>query len=648
MGASLPEDYGNFYGWGETEADIQTKTAYEWAYYGLAYGYDDDLKRYCTSKSYGEVVDNKTVLEPLDDAARDQWGGNWRMPTKAEWEELIDYCTWTWTTQIGMNGYLVTSSNGNSIFLPAAGYCEVNSPHSAGTDGYYWSSSLDASLPSKAFRLEFTNSGVDCGSYDRYLGQPVRPVISTNDLENKVMITGITLNKTTLSLPKGSSFTLSATVAPSNATNKSLTWWSPNPSVATVSESGVVTAVELGEVYIYAEAKDGSGKRASCVVTVTEPVKVTGITLNKTNLTLTQGDLCALSPIVTPSNATDKTVTWMTSNSDVADVYSSGEVYAAGVGTATITAIANDGSGKTATCTVTVEAPPVKVTEITLDQTSLTLKEDDRYTLSATVAPDDAADKKVIWSSTNPDVARVSASGVVTALKAGTATIKAIANDGSGVNAICSVTVTPSEYNASGVYNGHDYIDLGLPSGLKWATCNVGASNPATWGYYYAWGETETKSNYIWAKYKWGTSSSLTKYNYASERGTVDNKMVLDPEDDVAHVKWGGNWRMPTKAEWQELIDNCTFTWTSYRNSYYEGCKVTGPNGKAIFLTPGGAKNGGFTSDTNEECNYLTSSIYEDHAPYGVWLFHFDKGNPEPDWWYSHRCYGHTVRPVCP
>ena len=89
---------------------------------------------------------------------------------------------------------------------------------------------------------------------------------------------------------------------------------------------------------------------------------------------------------------------------------------------------------------------------------------------------------------------------------------------------------------------GHEYVDLGFPSGLKWATCNVGANNPWEYGGYYAWGETEEKSNYDWSTYKWcnGSKDTMTKYCTDSSYGTVDNKTVLEPEDDVAHVKWGG------------------------------------------------------------------------------------------------------------
>ena len=106
----------------------------------------------------------------------------------------------------------------------------------------------------------------------------------------------------------------------------------------------------------------------------------------------------------------------------------------------------------------------------------------------------------------------------------------------------------------------YKYVDLGLPSGTLWADRNVGADSPEAYGDYFAWGETTPKSTYNWSTYKWcnGDRYTMTKYCTSSSYGTVDNKTVLDPEDDVAHVKWGGIWRMPTKAEMLELQDRCT------------------------------------------------------------------------------------------
>ena len=143
VGATKPEEYGDYFAWGET----QPKSNYDWSTYKYCNGSYKTLTKYNNSSSYG-TVDNKTTLDLSDDAARANWGGSWRMPTRAEQDELRNNCTWTWTTQNGVNGYKVTSkSNGNSIFLPAAGYRDDSSLNNAGSTGYYWSSSLYTDNP---------------------------------------------------------------------------------------------------------------------------------------------------------------------------------------------------------------------------------------------------------------------------------------------------------------------------------------------------------------------------------------------------------------------------------------------------------------------------------------------------------------------
>ena len=175
VGATKPEEYGNYYAWGESEA----KTTYNWSTYKWCNGSYDTPTKYCTNSYYG-TVDNKTVLELADDAARANWGGAWRMPTDAEWTELRENCTWTWTTKNGVNGYEVKSeTNGNSIFLPAAGYRGNGGLDDAGSRGYYWSSSLnadDADDPYAACGVAFDSDYVGRSSYGRCDGQSVRPV----------------------------------------------------------------------------------------------------------------------------------------------------------------------------------------------------------------------------------------------------------------------------------------------------------------------------------------------------------------------------------------------------------------------------------------------------------------------------------------
>jgi len=249
-------------------------------------------------------------------------------------------------------------------------------------------------------------------------------------------VTSITLDKTTASLKAGETVTLTATVKPDDATDKTVTWTTSDASIVTV-DNGVVTAKKVGTATITAKAGD---KSATCAVTVVA-TPVTSVTLNKTTASLKAGETVTLTATVKPDDATDKTVTWSTSDASVAAV-ENGVVTAKKVGTATITAKAGD---KSATCAITVVATPV--TSVTLDRTSASLKAGETVTLTATVIPDDATDKTVTWTTSDASVATVD-NGVVTAKKVGTATITAKTGDKS---ATCEVTVTPT---ASGGHEG--------------------------------------------------------------------------------------------------------------------------------------------------------------------------------------------------
>ena len=245
-----------------------------------------------------------------------------------------------------------------------------------------------------------------------------------------IAVTSVTLDLTTLSLTEGETSTLVATVLPTDATDKTVTWSSSDSSVAAVSD-GTVTAIKEGTSTITASAGE---KSASCTVTVNKKViAVTSVTLDQTALFLTEGETSSLVATVLPTDATDKNVTWSSSDSSVATV-SEGTVTAIKEGTATITASAGE---KSATCAVTVNKKVIAVTSITLDKTELSLTEEESSTLVATVLPMDATDKTVMWNSSDSSVASVS-DGTVTAIKEGTATITASAGEKS---ASCTVTV---------------------------------------------------------------------------------------------------------------------------------------------------------------------------------------------------------------
>ena len=462
VGAENPEDYGNYYAWGETEV----KDTYSWGTYKWCKGSYSTMTKYCTESNYG-TVDNKTTLDPEDDVAQVQWGGGWRMPTKAEQDELRTECTWTWTQQNGVNCRKVTGRNGNYILLPAAGYHFNSNLNYGGSYGYYWSSSLYTDDMIYSYGVYFNYGYLDSSNYSRYYGQSVRPVLS-------------------------------------------------------------------------------------------------------------------------------------------------------------------------GTSTVAVES-------VTLSQSEVTLEEGATVTLTATVSPSTATDKTINWSSSNKDIATVDQNGKVTAVKAGTAIITATANNGK--KASCTLTVTA---NNSSLINGHEYVDLGLPSGLKWATCNVGAEKPEDYGDYFAWGETETKETYSWSTYKWckGSDHSFTKYCTESTNGTVDNKTVLDPEDDVAQVKWGGGWRMPTMADLDELMTNCKWKWTTQNG--VKGFAVTGNNGNVIFFPAAGFRWNSKLDYAGSEGYYWTSTLRQGLCYAYKLTFYYGSDSAYRDRAYAYRRNGISVRAVCP
>ena len=247
-----------------------------------------------------------------------------------------------------------------------------------------------------------------------------------------VKVTGISVNPTSLSLVEGETGSLTATVSPSDADDKTVIWDSSDKSVASV-ENGKVTALKAGSANITVKSVDG-GFTASCSVSVSaKTVDVASISLSKEELTLKEGDSETITATVKPDDATDKTVTWTSSDPSVATV-DGGKIEAVKEGTATVTAKAGD---KTATCKVTVDKKVIAVESVELDKTEVELTEGDSVTLTATVKPDDATDKTVTWTSSDPSVATVDG-GKIEAVKEGSATITAKSGEKS---ATCQVTV---------------------------------------------------------------------------------------------------------------------------------------------------------------------------------------------------------------
>ena len=244
-------------------------------------------------------------------------------------------------------------------------------------------------------------------------------------------VNSVSLNISELVLDKGKSETLTATVKPDDATDKTVTWSSSDTKIVTVDSNGKVTAVAGGSATITAKAGD---KQATCTVTVSVPVE--SVVIDKESISLEEGSSSTLVATIKPDDATDKSVSWSSSNTSIAAVDQNGKVTAVKEGKATITAKA--GSQK-ATCIVTVQKKAIAVASISLNKTSLSLDKGHSETLTATVKPDDATDKTVTWGSSNTKIVAVDSNGKVTAVAGGTATITAKASD---KQATCTVTVS--------------------------------------------------------------------------------------------------------------------------------------------------------------------------------------------------------------
>ncbi|MDE6461542.1 MAG: Ig-like domain-containing protein [Muribaculaceae bacterium] len=253
-----------------------------------------------------------------------------------------------------------------------------------------------------------------------------------------VKVTALTLNRESMELRPGATVRLFAAVAPDNATDKNVTWSSSAPGVVTVDSDGYVTAKTQGTAVVTATAADGSGVKAECRVTVLAPL-VSSLTLSDTELSLRVRDTARLTATVGPSGASQQ-LTWSSSDPAVVSVDGTGNLTALSEGNAVIRVSATDGSGIEAECRVAVAA--ALVSSVTLNRSSLGLRLGESELLSATVLPDYAGNRAVVWSSSDEAVATVDQSGRIEAVAPGTATVTATAADGSGVSGKCVVTVS--------------------------------------------------------------------------------------------------------------------------------------------------------------------------------------------------------------
>lgn len=308
VGATTPGEAGTLLHWGGTTGITEYYQCTNWMYYPLCEGADCTLTKYNSNDFYG-TVDNKTALEPIDDAATQLWGNEWCMPTREQCLELANpaYTTMEWAEEDYNNGIRITSkSNGNSIFIPAAGVCWFGSGLSYYNEiGFYWTRELYADNPANAFAMTISETDIAYSNTERYRGCRVRPVRSGRGEESIVKVlnpdrydvdgsgdvsladltllanalvgrvnypaTGLTLEQSEVALILGSSTALTAVITPSTADYKQLYWKTSASAVATVSPTGEVAAVGIGTCTITCKTVDGSNLSASCTVTVAEP-----------------------------------------------------------------------------------------------------------------------------------------------------------------------------------------------------------------------------------------------------------------------------------------------------------------------------------------------------------------------------------------
>ena len=664
IGATAVGDYGNYYSWGET----QTKQSYTWSTYTL--GTDStSLTKYNFHSKQG-VVDDRLRLELADDAANANWGGKWRMPTRAEWQELLENCSWVWGSQpasngFSINGYLVTGPSGNSIFLPASGYKQDKLVQQPGVDAYYATSEILRSyFPDEQVSFYISSSAKRLDTQYRQLGLPVRPVYD----EKLSLEENTTLEADTVVVKDGDYYYAKLGL-PSGTL-----WATMNVGADSPEDYGDYFAwgeTEAKETYNWSTYKWCNGSQNTQTKYCT--LSSYGTVDNNTILDLDDDAANAnwsgnwTMPTTEELEELDNDCrwTWVTKcgvngrkvtgpngvtvflpaagyrgNSDLSNAGSYGYYWSSSLYTSNSSGayyLYFDSSDVGSYRDYRFKGLSVRSVMLEFTFTLMFDGNGGEGSMPAVGVRHD--DNVIIPASTFTREGyyfagwNTKADGTGTSYKVG-----------EGIKLTENLTLYAQWKLSSGTSNGYTWIDLGLPSGTLWATMNVGAGSPEDYGDYFAWGETSPKPKevyYDWSTYKWCNGSSTTQTKYC----TVDNKTVLDLADDAANANWGGNWRMPTKAELEELCkySYTTWTWTTLNGVY--GYKVISKtNGNSIFLPVSGFRSNSGLYYAGSCGYYWSSSLYTGNSVQ-AYRFYFYSG-----YWYTdgrdYREKGLSVRPV--
>lgn len=486
---------------------------------------------------------------------------------------------------------------------------------------------------------------------------------SCEQAAEEVAVTAVIISQPSAEMIIGETLTLTATVSPSNATDQEVTWASSEQSVATVDENGKVDAISVGETIITATA---GGKKAVCQVTVKNNLPL--------SLTVGADNISAIS-VVLKGKASISTSSYIT----VGFQYSlSADIL---LSNSTVVYATNADANYDYSAVVTGLEPETTYffRSFAFQDGQYTYGETKEFTtkdLKSLLETEDASDIEATHAHLNGFADLLNVSLVYKTIEYGFywGTSEAVQNikvEGGSISGnIYAAHVTGLFgkrqywfkayvklddniiYGELKTFTTPDYpefVDLGLS--VKWRGWNIGASKPEEYGLYFAWGETEPKSDYSWSTYKWGTSqTSLTKYNYKESYGTIDYKTILEPEDDAAHVKLGGSWRMPTDDEFTELLTKCTGTWTeSFNETGVKGIIVAAPNGNSIFLPAAGCRFGTEFLTDGIPGYYWSSSVWPGipSSGSGVFIFPSNLHGEVAIQTSSERCIGRSVRPVC-